>query len=79
MQAEFVARMMPAGATSLFERELNRLIDAPLQIVSIQSAFALVVGAYASHRGFKALLAGLSFIHDVTSSHAGSSVSTCSP
>lgn len=64
MQAEFVARMMPAGAASLFDRELNRLIEAPLQIVSIQSAFALVVGAYASHRGFKALLAGLSFIHD---------------
>jgi membrane protein len=25
---------------------------------------ALLVGGYASHRGFKALLAGLSFIHD---------------
>lgn len=23
-----------------------------------------MIGAYASHRGFKALLAGLSFIHD---------------
>ena len=63
-QAELVARMMPAGAETLFDTELQRLIQAPPQIVSLQSAFALFIGAYASHRGFKALLAGLSFIHD---------------
>jgi membrane protein len=32
--------------------------------VSTQSGLALVIGGYAAHRGFKALLAGLSFIHD---------------
>jgi membrane protein len=37
--------------------------------VSAQSAFALVVGAYAAHRGFKALLAGLNLIHDETEPH----------
>ncbi len=63
-QAELISRMMPAGAEALFDKELHRLIQAPPQIVSLQSAFALIVGAYASHRGFKALLAGLSFIHD---------------
>ena len=63
-QAELISRMMPAGAETLFEGELHRLIEAPPQIVSLQSAFALVVGAYASHRGFKAMLAGLSLIHD---------------
>lgn len=32
--------------------------------VSTQSVVALFIGGYASHRGYKALLAGLSFIHD---------------
>ena len=32
--------------------------------MSFQSGLALLIGGYASHRGFKALLAGLSFIHD---------------
>jgi membrane protein len=32
--------------------------------MSAQGAFALIVGLYAAHRGFKAMLAGLSFIHD---------------
>jgi membrane protein len=64
MQAEMIAGFMPARAEDLFEAELYRLIDTPLRIVSTQSLLALVVGAYASHRGFKAMLAGLSFIHD---------------
>jgi membrane protein len=63
-QAEALARLMPAGAQSLFQGELERLAHAPFQAVSTQSAVALVVGGYAAHRGFKALLAGLSFIHD---------------
>ena len=63
-QAEMLARLMPAGAQSLFQGELERLAHAPFQAVSTQSIVALVVGGYAAHRGFKALLAGLSFIHD---------------
>lgn len=64
LQAEVVTQLMPTVAENLFERELNRLVDAPLRIVSVQSALALIIGSYASHRGFKALLAGLSFIHE---------------
>ncbi len=63
-QAEMLAHLMPPVARGLFESELTRLAHAPLQAVSTQSALALVIGSYASHRGFKALLAGLSFIHD---------------
>jgi len=63
-QAEAIAHMMPAGAEHLFQSEVMRLVAAPGMSVSAQSIFALVVGGYASHRGFKALLAGLSFIHD---------------
>lgn len=63
-QAENLAQLMPEGARSLFQSELTRLAHAPEQAVSAQSAVALVIGAYAAHRGFKALLAGLSFIHD---------------
>lgn len=63
-RAEYFTGMMPPGAQALFEQELIRLAHAPLQAVSAQSALALIIGGYAAHRGFKALLAGLSFIHD---------------
>ena len=63
-QAEALARMLPADARGLFQEELQRLARAPHVAVSTQSLVALVIGGYASHRGYKALLAGLSFIHD---------------
>nr|WP_249778078.1 YihY/virulence factor BrkB family protein [Phenylobacterium glaciei] len=63
-QAEMLAHLMPPVARGLFEGELTRLAHAPLEAVSAQSGVALIIGSYASHRGFKALLAGLSFIHD---------------
>jgi membrane protein len=63
-QAEALAQLMPAAARLLFEGELIRLAHAPRPAMSVQSALALVIGAYAAFRGFKALLAGLSFIHD---------------
>ncbi len=64
VQVEAVTRLMPSGAAELFHGELIRLAEAPPEAVSAQSAVALFIGAYAAHRGFKALLAGLSFIHD---------------
>jgi membrane protein len=63
-QAELMSRLMPAGARVLFQEELFRLSHTPLQAISTQSGIAVIIGGYASHRGFKALLAGLSFIHD---------------
>jgi len=63
-QAEVLARLMPSGARLMFEAELARIAHAPLRVLSTQSGIALLIGGYASHRGFKALLAGLSFIHD---------------
>ena len=63
-QAAALARMLPADARSLFQGELQRLAHAPHVAVSAQSLVALIIGAYASHRGYKALLAGLSFLHD---------------
>lgn len=63
-EAEAVTHLMPEGARTLFSGELMRLTSAPSQAISAQSGVALVIGAYAAHRGFKALLAGLSFIHD---------------
>lgn len=68
-QGELVARVMPAAARLIFQSELIRLSQAPHESISTQSAVALVVGGYASHRGFKALLAGLSFIHDEERQH----------
>ena len=62
-QADALAQLMPPGANALFKTELLRLAAAPIHIVSAQSAAALLIGLYAAHRGFKALLAGLSFIH----------------
>jgi membrane protein len=62
-QVELIAKMTPPASRELFQSELARLAAAPLR-VSAQSVFALIVGAYAAHRGFKALLAGLTFIHE---------------
>jgi membrane protein len=63
-QAEAMSRVLPQAAQLIFQSELVRLANAPHETISLQSGVALVVGGYASHRGFKALLAGLSFIHD---------------
>lgn len=63
-QADAFAALMPPGAFALFQGELMRLAQAPIRLVSTQSAIALAIGVYAAHRGLKALLAGLSFIHD---------------
>ncbi len=68
-QATVLAHLMPEIARSLFQEELFRLGQAPLQAVSTQSGLALIIGGYAAHRGFKALLAGLSFIHEEERPH----------
>jgi len=63
-EGEALSRLMPAGARDIFRGELLRLTAAPHTAISTQSGLALLIGIYAAHRGFKALLAGLSFIHD---------------
>jgi membrane protein len=64
LQAAAFAQLLPPGAHTLFENEALRLAQAPTGQVSAQSIAALLIGLYATHRGFKALIAGLSFIHD---------------
>lgn len=68
-QAAALADAMPQAARAIFTGEIERLAGASVKTVSAQSAFALIVGAYAAHRGFKALLAGLNLIHDETEPH----------
>lgn len=63
-EGDALSRLMPVGARDIFRNELTRLISTPHATVSTQSGLALLIGIYAAHRGFKALLAGLSFIHD---------------
>jgi membrane protein len=63
-QAEAFSHLMPPGPQALFQAELQRIAHAPIRIVSAQSALAVIIAFYASHRGVKALLAGLSLIHD---------------
>lgn len=63
-EGDALSRLMPVGARDIFRNELARLIATPHATVSTQSGLALLIGIYAAHRGFKALLAGLSFIHD---------------
>jgi membrane protein len=63
-QAEYLAKLAPSPADVILRDELLRLARAPGEAMSLQSGVALLIGGYASHRGFKALLAGLSFIHD---------------
>ena len=68
-QAFALAELMPHAAQGIFREEIGRLANASARTVSAQSAFAVLVGAYAAHRGFKALLAGLNLIHDETEPH----------
>lgn len=68
-EGQVLSSLMPAGARELFLHELMRLMRAPHGAMSAQSGIALVIAAYASHRGFKALLAGLSFVHDEDEPH----------
>jgi membrane protein len=63
-QGRAIAQVMPDAARLIFQSELIRLSKAPPTAISVQSGVALLIGGYAAHRGFKALLAGLSFIHD---------------
>ena len=63
-QAAAFSHLMPPGPQAIFQAELGRIARAPIRIVSAQSALAVVIAFYASHRGVKALLAGLSLIHD---------------
>ena len=68
-QAESLAALMPGGARDLVASELRRLAYAPAGAISAQSGLALLVALYAAHRGFKALIAGLSFVHDEEAPH----------
>ncbi len=63
-QAEAFTRLMPPGPQAMFKEELTRLAHASINVVSVQSFVALIIALNASHRGVKALLAGLSLIHD---------------
>jgi len=63
-QAAAFAQILPGNAQAIFEGELQRLAHAPPQAISGQSIVALIIALYAAHRGIKALIAGLSFIHD---------------
>lgn len=64
IQASAFAQLLPPGAHALVEDEVQRLVHVPAGQASTQSVVALLIGLYATHRGFKALIAGLSFIHD---------------
>lgn len=68
-QAAALAEALPYAARVVFENEVTRLTTASARTISAQSAVALIIGAYAAHRGFKALLAGLNLIHDEKEPH----------
>jgi len=68
-EGEALAKLIPAGARDIFQQQLVHLAEAPHGAMSAQSALALLIGLYAAHRGFKAMLAGLSFIHDEDEPH----------
>ncbi|CAN5202660.1 YihY/virulence factor BrkB family protein [soil metagenome] len=63
-QAASWAWLLPPDAQELFQNQVTRLTTMARPAVSVQSGFAILIGVYAAHRGMKALLAGLSFIHE---------------
>jgi membrane protein len=68
-EGEVLALFIPEGARGVVQQELVRLAHAPHLAMSTQGGLALLIGLYAAHRGFKAMLAGLSFIHDEDQPH----------
>ena len=68
-QAAALAEMLPSAAGGIFINEVERMTGLSARSISTQSAIALIIGAYAAHRGFKALLAGLNLIHDEPDPH----------
>lgn len=68
-QMEGLTSIIPLAAQGIVTDELGRLAEKRIAFVSAQSGLALLIGGYAAHRGFKALLAGLSFIHDEDNPH----------
>ncbi len=68
-QMEGLTSIIPVAAQGIVTSELGRLAESPTGFISAQSGLALIIGGYAAHRGFKALLAGLSFIHDEDNPH----------
>jgi len=69
LQAEGMTQLLPTGAQGLFRREIVELSGGSFRVLSAQGLLALIIGTYATHRGFKALLAGLNFIHDEDDPH----------
>ena len=69
-QAETLALLLPESARTLFAEELTRLAMTPLSAVSVQGGLAVLISLYAAHRGVKALIAGLTFIHDDEGAHS---------
>jgi membrane protein len=63
-QAEALAALLPDRAQALVADELRRLALTPLSALGAQSGLAVLISLYAAHRGVKALIAGLTFIHD---------------
>ena len=63
-EGELLVRVIPESARGIVQSELIGLAQAPHVTMTTQGGFALLIGLYAAHRGFKAMLAGLSFIHD---------------
>jgi membrane protein len=68
-QMDTLAEVVPPAAQGLITDQLARLAQTSDLTVSTQSVLAVIIGGYAAHRGFKALLAGLSFIHDEDNPH----------
>ena len=68
-QAQALAALLPDSAQALFSVELQRLARTPLSVVGSQGALAVLISLYAAHRGVKALIAGLTFIHRDEGAH----------
>ena len=68
-QAAALAMLLPQSAQTLFSDELQRLARTPLSAVGAQGGLAVLISVYAAHRGVKALIAGLTFIHDDEGAH----------
>lgn len=62
-QAIAFSQLLPPEAQALVDGEAHRIVRASARALGLENGIAVLIAAYAAHRGAKALLAGLQLIY----------------
>lgn len=62
-EAAALSGILPSAVQALVHAELQKIVHTSVRALSLQGVISLVIGVFAAHRGVKALLTGLQFVH----------------